>query len=101
MYVKTHITEKGETLVAVCDSDLLGQVFEEGNKQLDLRTDFYNGEKKSKKDVADLIRNADLVNLVGEKAIKAGMIEELFEEKDVKRIAGIPIFQSLSNQLIL
>ena len=96
MWVKIHTGKDGKTLLAVCDSELLGKKFEEGRLQLDLTTSFYRGEKKNKKEVADLMRNADMVNLVGEEAIAVAASEELLSPENVKRIAGIPLFQSLS-----
>ncbi len=96
MYVKTHKTKKGGTLVAVCDEDILGKKLEEGRKYLDLTGDFYNGEKKNPKETADLMRNADLINLVGEQAIKIAADEELISPDAVKRIDGVPIFQSMT-----
>jgi hypothetical protein len=96
IYVKIHITRDGRTLIAACDKSLLGTVFEEGKKQLDLSGEFYKGEIKPTKEVADLLRNADLMNLVGEHVIELGVQEELFSEDDVARVAGIPMFQSVS-----
>jgi hypothetical protein len=36
-------------VVAICDSELLGKVFEEGQLQLDVKESFYKGEKGSQK----------------------------------------------------
>jgi len=96
MYVKSHTTKDGKILLAVCDSDLLGKVFEEGKLILDLSGEFYKGEILTKNEVADLMRNADLVNLVGEKTIAVAIEEEILEASDVKMIDGIPLYQSLT-----
>ena len=45
--VKVHETPNGK-LIAVCDEELLGKRYEEGNKELDLvrYSDFYRGERE-------------------------------------------------------
>ena len=93
MIAKTHKKDE-KILVAVCDDKLLGKKFEEGNLQLDLTTDFYNGERLSAQEVGDLVRNADCVNLVGEEAVKLGLEEGVIEEKHIIKINGIPHAQA-------
>ena len=94
MILKLH--KKDESIIAaVCDSDLLGKKYEEGNLQLDLTSDFYNGEEKDNMTVGDTIRNADHVNLVGENAVKLGLEEGIIDEEHIKKIAGIPYAQAV------
>jgi len=46
MIVKSHSTGDGRKVIAICDDSLLGKKFEEGDKQLDLTSEFYQGQKK-------------------------------------------------------
>jgi len=89
LIAKTHVKD-GKTLVAVCDKDIFGHVFEEEDNILDLRSDFYDGEEMSEEEVGDLIRNADMVNLVGTNAVKIGVEEDIIEEDKVKTVEGVP-----------
>lgn len=94
MLVKVHkLNEK--TVVAVCDEDLLGRFFEEGELILDVKESFYNGEKKSDAEIGDLMRNADQINVVGEKSVKLALDEELITKKDIKKVKGIPHCQAI------
>jgi hypothetical protein len=95
MIVNMHKNKDGKILVAVADNDLLGKRFEEGILQLDLTGDFYKGVEKSSEEIGDLMRNADLVNLVGEEAVKLGLIEEVIEEQAIRRVQGIPFAQGI------
>lgn len=97
MIVKIHKKET-RTIVAVCDSDILGKKFEEGDLQLDLSSDFYNGKEMSEIDTGDIIRNAGSVNLVGEKSVEIGIKEGIVESSHVKKIAGIPYAQGIIMQ---
>ncbi len=89
LVVKTHIKDR-KTLVAVCDKDIKGSVFEEGGSILDLSSSFYDGELMPEEEVCDLIRNADMVNLVGTNAVKLGVEEEIVDDENIKIIEGIP-----------
>ncbi|MBN2112007.1 DUF424 family protein [Candidatus Woesearchaeota archaeon] len=94
MILKLH--KKDERIVAaVCDSNLLGKKIEEGKAQLDLASDFYNGEEKDDLTVGDTIRNADSVNLVGENAVKLGIEEGIIDPGHVKKIGGVPYAQAV------
>ncbi len=92
--VKIHKRED-RTIVAVCDSDLIGRKFTEGERQLDLTADFYKGDERDGKDVGDIIRNADMVNLVGQESVKLGLQEEVITQDHVITIDGIPHAQAI------
>lgn len=97
LLVRIHKKE-GRTIVAVCDSDLLGKVFEEGNKQLDLRGEFYNGIVMDRVTLGDMVRNADAVNLVGKDSVQVGLDEGVIEKDQVFMVKGIPHAQALLMQ---
>lgn len=94
MILKIH-KKMNKTVVAVCDTDLLGKKFEEGDLQLDLTSDFYKGEEMDEKEAGDLIRNADAVNLVGEESVKLGLNEGIIDEEHIIKIANIPHAQAV------
>jgi uncharacterized protein len=95
MLASIHKNKLGRTVVAVCDKSLIGKKLEEGSFQLDLSADFYKGEEKAVELIADVIRNADIVNLVGEKSINLGLKEGIVEKSDIKQIQGTPHAQVL------
>ena len=89
MIVNVLENEKG-ILVVVCDEELLGKLFEEGETQLDLTSDFYKGKTYTPTETMDIIRNADTLHLVGEKAVRLGMEEGMIEEGHVLIVDGVP-----------
>jgi len=94
MIVKIHKRDD-RAIIAVCDSDLVGRKFTEGERQLDLASDFYKGDERDEKEVGDLMRNADIVNLAGPKAVALGLQEEVITQDHVITIAGIPHAQAV------
>ena len=90
MIVKQHKTMDGRLMLAICDSDLKGKKFSEKELQLDLSSDFYDGEEKAEEVIVELFKIAYIVNLVGEKSVGLGIKEGVIEKEHVIKIKGIP-----------
>ena len=96
MYVKLHKSYR--TVVAICDSDLIGKKFEEkfkdGIKQLDIRENFYKGQEMPESEVISLIKREykedATFNIIGKESCKAAEKAGLVDAKFVKKIKGIP-----------
>tara|TARA_Y100000310_G_C20649588_1_gene798607 strand:+ start:1772 stop:2065 length:294 start_codon:yes stop_codon:yes gene_type:complete len=89
MLVKIH-KQQGKSIIAICDKELIGQNYEENNLQLDLTSDFYKGEEKTVEHIADVLRNCDIINLVGKKSIQLGLKEGILTDDEIKTIQGVP-----------
>lgn len=87
MIAKTH-SNQGRLIIAVCDEEVFGKKFEEGDLQLDLTSDFFKGEEMKEDDILELFKKAYIVNLNGEKAVKLGQRLGLVSE--VIRVKGVP-----------
>lgn len=70
MIVKKHVSSGGKLVLAICDASLLGSVFEEKEKKLDLSSPFYNGEKMEKEEIKKLMKKSYILNVVGEKSLE-------------------------------
>jgi len=81
MILKERRTEQG-LLVSVCDADVLGETFENGEVSLTVEEGFYGGDAADEVEadaVVESLGRASVANLVGtecvELAIEAGIIE--------------------------
>ena len=90
MIVKVHRTQEGQILLAICDDELIGKKFEEGNLQLDISSSFYKGEEKSVDELKELVKDAYMLNIVGEKSIKFALENDLIEESHIIKIDNVP-----------
>ena len=81
------------TLVAVCDSHLLGETFREGKLKLEVRPDFYRGVLTSVVDALAAIDSADIANLVGDTIVEAAVKRSLVAPSAVLHIGGVPHVQ--------
>lgn len=92
--ISIKIHQSYRQVVAVCDSEILGKKFEEENKILDLRENFYKGEEKSEKEaieiLQDLAKEDSTFNIVGEKSIQAALKSGIISKEGIKKVQGIP-----------
>ena len=92
MLIKLHRSYR--TVVAVCDSDLIGKIFEEEGKQLDLRGDFFKGEEHSFKEIVKILnlqkKEDSTFNIIGKKSIEAAKEAGLISKEGVMEIKNIP-----------
>lgn len=91
IYVKIHDTEEGN-IIAMCDSALIGNVYEEGDMVLDLKdySDFYVGDLADPKDIELPENKFNSANIVGEESIEVAIRHKLIEKENVNRIMRVP-----------
>ncbi|CAI48589.1 DUF424 family protein [Natronomonas pharaonis DSM 2160] len=56
-------------LVSVCDADVLGETFDNGDVSLTVEPEFYDGETASHEEVTASLADAAVANLVGHEAV--------------------------------
>jgi len=89
MIIKINKSQ-GRIIVAICDANLIGKKFEDGNTWLDLSAPFYQGKKSSIGQVRDLFKKADNLNLVGTKTIQLALQENVISQESIRKIKNIP-----------
>ena len=77
------------TLVAVCDTGILGETFREGKLKLEVKADFYKGMPTSIPDALRAVNSADMANLAGNQIVKAAVQEGLVDPSAIIQIGGI------------
>lgn len=92
MIIKVHPTPNGK-LVAMCDSDILGKVFEEGDRQLDLSANFYQGEERAVEEVETLLKGCYMVNAVGKDSVGFLLKKKMIEKDNIQEVGGVPYAQ--------
>ncbi len=89
MYLKWYSVNK-EILVAVCDSELIGRTFREGELHLSVNEDFFKGSPADEHEVKKALEDATIANLVGEQSVACGIDSGIVDEHCVITIDGIP-----------
>jgi len=83
-YLKKH-----EKVVAICDEDIVGKRFEEGDKCIEVSERFYKDEKVSEEDVEIVLKQEGNINLVGNKVINLAIKLGVINSNDVIEIQGV------------
>ena len=92
--VKIHRHPSGDVL-AVCDSELLGQSFSEGKLRLKVGEGFYGGEEVDESILLEHMARAVSMNLVGEEAVTIAIREGYVDESRIIIIGGVKHAQVL------
>lgn len=93
--IKSH-----RNIVIICDSSLLGKKFDEGQLQLDIKENFFNGEEKTKEETTEIIKNMvqedATFNIVGKESIEIALETGIINKDGIKTIQDIPVALMLS-----
>jgi len=91
-YMKLH--KKGNDVVlAVCDEELLGKYFTDGKLRLHIKEDFYGGSKVGREELLKALKEATIINAVGERSVSIVIGDNNVLKEAIIRICGIPHVQ--------
>jgi len=89
--ISIKIYKKGnDILLGACDEKLLGKKFEDGKFQIEVKRDFYDGERITSKALIKLLEDATIANLVGKETIKCAIEAGIVDPECIIKINGIP-----------
>ena len=77
-------------IVTLCDENLIGKKFEEGDLQLNVSERFYKGSVLPESEILATLKNAENINIVGEHSIGFCLKAKIITGRNVIRIRGIP-----------
>ena len=81
-------------VVAICDSELLGKVFEQENMHLEVKESFFKGKEVSEEELREILHDMSMedatFNIVGKESINLALEEGIIHEEGIKTIQGIP-----------
>ena len=92
--IKIKIHEAYRKICAICDADLIGKKFQEGNLQLDVKESFYDGEMVNEAQAIEIMRSARVddatFNIVGKEAVNIALKAGIINKQGLIKIQGIP-----------
>lgn len=81
---------EGEYIVAICDQNLLGESFEEGDRCIHVSEQFYKGRLVSVEEGIAAMVKATIANIVGECIVNEALKAQLIHERGIIRIQNVP-----------
>ena len=89
-----NIIKSYREILTICDSELLGKYFEEGLFQLNIKENFYKGERKTEQEVIQTIKDMKMedatFNIIGERSTNCAVKAGLVSKDSIKTIQGVP-----------
>lgn len=90
MEVYVKLTRWGRhTLLAVCDSDILGKTFKKNGVVFEIKEEFYNGYKTSIDKALELIEQSTIVNLCGRNIVRRAVERGYVHPEAIYEICGV------------
>jgi len=86
-YVVRLMNWNGLRLLNVCEKELLGSVVKGDDLVMKISEDYFGGEVVEREEVLRLVKECEIVNLVGNEIVKA-VVEEGLANGDAVRIIG-------------
>jgi len=83
-------------MLAICDADIIGKIFEEDDIQISVTKEFYGGVECDEKEALNLIKSPTIINAVGKDIISIMVQEKLVEKENILYIQGVPHAQAVS-----
>ncbi len=92
--VYLNVIKSYRDVVAVCDSSILGKIFESGKFQLDVKESFYKGQEVSAEKAVvmmkDLAKEDATFNIAGKESVNAAVKAGIISKENIGKIQGIP-----------
>ncbi len=89
--ISVRIYKQGrDILIGACDEKLIGKKFSEGKFQIEVKKEFYDGERIDKEKLKRYLENATIANLVGEEAVRCAIEIGLVDPSCIIKIKGVP-----------
>ena len=98
IYIKSHKTEDGGAILAMCDEALINSVLDDGNIFIDVKSysEFYRGDLVDGTKAVEMVKaeNTISINAVGPESVKVAVAAMAISEENVKNINGVPYAQA-------
>ncbi|AGI48522.1 hypothetical protein TALC_01556 [Thermoplasmatales archaeon BRNA1] len=94
-YFKEHKHPK-ETLFAICDSEILGETFRDGDIRITVEESFYGGDLIEEVDLRSVIGSFTIINIVGNRAVDLAIEEGIIDPECVIVIGGVKHAQAVT-----
>jgi len=90
---KKHISHDNKIIISICDKEILDKKFEDELCQLDLSSEFYKGTEFNEDELIDFIKDANILNIVGDNSINFALKHNIIKKENIKHIKKIPFAQ--------
>lgn len=94
-YFKVH-RHPEEVILAVCDEEILGQTFSEGDLRITVGEGFYGGDIIEEEELRTRLGTFTIINLVGNRVVDLAIAEGIVDPDAVMVIGGVKHAQAVT-----
>ena len=94
MYAKMH-TINNQKILACCEEELINKKIENEDLECEIKESFYKGKEINEEELKEMLKEANIINLVGEKPIQIAIKEGFINTKDIIKMDNVPHVQIL------
>ena len=88
-YIKIH-KKREDAITAICDEEIIGKRFDEGDIHLEVSERFYNGRLIGDDAAADEMNNARILNITGKNIINLALKKGVIKKSNILQVQRIP-----------
>lgn len=88
IYMKIH-RATGDTILAACDEEVLGNTYRGEDTKITVSETFYNGRLVTEEEFIDHMEDVTIMNLVGERAVSIAIEKGHVSEDCILDIGGV------------
>jgi len=88
MFYKKHRTSSGDSIVGICDSNLIGQTLQEDEICITIHEDFFKDMKATEEEILLILQEENNITLVGNQCVSLAIKNGLLNESSCMRIHG-------------
>ena len=93
MQIKIH--ESYRLLVALADTGLIGKKFEEGIRQIEVKSGFFQGEEKDRAEIIEILKDMQkedaIFNIVGKESVECALKAGIIKKEGIIVIDSVPV----------
>lgn len=81
---------RGNTLVSICDEELIGRTVKDGKLQVHISMEFFFGEIVDGREALGLLHRCSIINLAGRRAVALAVDNKLGAREAIREIEDVP-----------
>ena len=93
MQLKIH--DSYRKILALCDTELVGQIFTEGIKQIKITENFFKGDEKTKQQALEILQDMNKEDatfyIVGQESIQTALEAKIISKEGIIKIEDVPV----------
>jgi hypothetical protein len=89
-FISRQYRYQSTSMVNICDEELVGRTLVDGNLKVAIDGDYFSGERVDAREALRLVRETDVINLVGDRIVNKVIREKLAHPRAVRKIGGVP-----------